>query len=162
MLTHNVCLLFLPDEAKGLSLPKHTHLITASGNFQRVRVWQPLQYLRTEARISVCDIAKCFTSGSHRVSCWTDAISVIVRVDSPPQSRRCIIGSRVYSAHQCFSCWDGRHVCGSVRRAREVPSQLPYCMTARRREVAHSQRQLARNHEKNGQSGWLMECVKIS
>ena len=70
----------------------------------RVRVWQPLQYLQTETRISVCDIAKCFTSGSHRVSCWTDAISVIVRGDSPQQRRRCIIGSRVYSAHQCFSC----------------------------------------------------------
>ena len=99
---------------------QHPQWQSRSVSHHLVRVWQPLQYLQTETRISVCDIAKCFTSGSHRVSCWTDAISVIVRVDSPPQSRRCIIGSRVYSAHQCFSCWEGHSACGSVRRAREV------------------------------------------
>ena len=66
--------------------------LSRSVSHYRVCVWQPLQYLQTEMRMSVCDIAKCLTSGSHRVSCWTDAISVIVRVDSPPQSGRCVIG----------------------------------------------------------------------
>jgi hypothetical protein len=83
---------------------QHPRWLSRSVSHHCVCVWQPLQYLRTEMSISVCDIAECFTSGSHRVGCWTDAISVIVRVDSPPQSVRCVIGSRVYSAHQCFSC----------------------------------------------------------
>jgi hypothetical protein len=47
--------------------------------------------------VEVCQspqrMATSFNSGSHRVSCGTDTISVIVKGDSLPQSGRCIIGS---------------------------------------------------------------------
>ena len=69
------------------------------------------------------------------------------------QSKLCTLMLLFLRRPQCF------RKCPKDKRS---SSQLQYCMTPRRREVAHSQRLLARNHENNGQSGFLMECVEIS
>ena len=92
-----------------------------------------------------CDIAQRSTSGSHRVICGTDAVSVIVR-------RFSITKRKIYRQKQStfstsmFILLRQPQCMQKCLKDKRSSSQLHYCTTPRRRGVAHTQRMLAQNH----------------